>query len=126
MQRRIWLMATVAALFGLQAPLCAIACLTSAGAESTAVHLAEPPCHEQVAQSSPPAAPPPHDDGCCEFAAEMVLPASAATSSVAALAVVPPLASQQLHASVRRAPAIPTVGDLPPPDILLLKSTLLI
>jgi hypothetical protein len=63
-RRSIWRIATVVALFALQLPLCALACLESQAAAQTATHQSEHPCHEETPNSPPPEeAPSPHD-GC--------------------------------------------------------------
>ena len=121
------LIATVATLFGLLAPPCALACLASLEEESSAAQLAESPCHEQNTDSTPSEAPSSHEDCGCEFDYEMLLPGSAAPSNVGTLVVISPSAPRQpLHASTHWALAVPKDTDLPAPDILLLKSTLLI
>ena len=123
--RHIWRVASVAALVGLQAPLCALACLEGQPAEPTLAQHSQAPCHEQ---DRVPDDTPSSDDGCgCEIAREAFLPASEASWSVLTLVfavphgvLVPP------DAEARWKPAVPEASDLPPPDILLLKSTLLI
>ena len=118
-RRRIWLMATVAAFLTLQTPLCALACLESPGE-------AQPPCHEGA--SSPGGAPPSHDD-CegCNLGSAALLQApdphsEAPTPPPAALIAF----SRGIDPGGCPASAISADTDLPPPDILLRKSTLLI
>ena len=124
-RRHIWLMATVAALFGLQASLCALACLDDPQPESTTAHHAEEPCHEHG--SSSPVDRSSHEDRGCEFGYEALVPSPPVSVSAPVLAFVPSTPRwQPTHSSVRWAPPVPKDADLPPPDILLLKSTLLI
>lgn len=123
--RHIWRVASVAALAGLQAPLCALACLEGQVAEAAVAQRSEAPCHEP---DRAPDGAPTSDGGCgCETAREAFLPLSEASWSVPTLVSaatrgvrVPP------DSPTRWRPAVPEATDLPPPDILLLKSTLLI
>jgi hypothetical protein len=135
-KRPIWLIATVLVLFGLQVPLCALACSQGSDAASIAADQAEPPCHkqshkqsthEQSGDSSPAEAPRSEGECGCEIAYEAPLPSADSVSnygSVAFLLLGTP--GQPPHSSVGRARGVPTSTDLPPPDILLLKSTFLI
>ena len=146
-KRPIWPIATGLALFGLQMPLCALACMQGSDAESVAAQQAEPPCHaqnshaqnshaqtshaqksdEQSSDASPPKAPCSEEDCGCAFAYEALLPIADGISSHGSLVVVLlGTPGQVFDSSVRRPSAVPTRSDLPPPDILLLKSTLLI
>jgi hypothetical protein len=131
-KRPIWLIATGLALFGLQVPLCALACMQGSDAESVTAQQAELPCHaqnshEQSRDASPSKAPCSEEDCGCDFAYEALLPIADGFSSHGSLVLVPlGTPGQVFDSSVRRASAVPTSSDLPPPDILLLKSTLLI
>jgi len=131
-KRPIWLIATVLALFGLQVPLCALACAQGPDAESIAAHQAEPPCHGQgshgQSNDSSPAETPRSEGECsCELAYEAPLLSADSFSSYGGVAFLPPGPSgRPLDSSVRRACTVPTSTDLPPPDILLLKSSFLI
>jgi hypothetical protein len=126
-KRPISLIATVLVLFGMQVPLCALACAQGADAESIADHQAEPPCHQQSSDSPASEAPRSEGECDCEFAYEAPLPSADSISNYGSLGFLlvgahgrPP------HSSVRRARGVLRSTDLPPPDILLLKSTLLI
>lgn len=135
MKRWNRLIATAAALFVLQAPLCVLACLPSANpeAETAETHQA-PSCHEQAPSSessSSTSEPVESDAECgCESAYTAVLASADPTFSLAAqnLVVVPPhaMAAPLEAVLVRTSKVRSTETDLPPPDILLLKSTLLI
>jgi hypothetical protein len=126
--RRIWLIATVTALFGLQAPLCALACLESpVDSAPVASQHEEHPCHDESSDSSEPGAP--AHEGCgCEIAYDALIPGQTdATSSISSFVfVVESTPSEPLAAEPYLAHWVPTATDLPPPDILLLKSTLII
>ena len=125
--RRIQLLATVAALSGLLAPPCALACLVSLDVDPSAAELAESPCHGQDSDAMPSEVPSSHEDCGCEFTYEVLLPGSAASSSVGTLVVIFESAPwQPLAANTHWTLTVPKDSDLPSPDILLLKSTLLI
>jgi hypothetical protein len=141
-KRRNWLIAILAALFVLQAPLCVLACLTNATQdESTAeaLHASPPPCHEQAPHTQAPHTQAPtsapdkpadtHNDCGCEDSFTAVLASADKTFTnvqtsqvIATKALEDPVgAALRSTIDVRLSEA-----DLPPPDILLLKSTLLI
>ncbi|GEM_PF-2240741 len=136
-KRRNWLIATLAALFVLQTPLCVLACLTNAAQdESTAetLHASPPPCHEQAPHTQTPTSAPDkpadtHNDCGCEDSFTAVLASADKTfanvqtsQAIATKALEDPVgAVLRSTIDVRLSEA-----DLPPPDILLLKSTLLI
>ena len=130
-KRRNRLIATLAALFVLQAPLCVLACLSGGAPDESAVaaHHDSPPCHEQAPTSEPAEPSDSHDDCGCGDSYEAVLATADQTfSNVQNSPVLPP--------TTHRAPVNAVFStttrvrlneaDLPPPDILLLKSTLLI
>jgi hypothetical protein len=126
-KRSIWLIATVVTLFGLQVPLCVLACMQGSDAESIAAHPAEPPCHEQSSDSSPSEAPSTQQECGCEYAYEALLPSvDSIANHGSSLFLLQGTPGQPLDSRVRWACGGPTSTDLPPPDILLLKSTLLI
>jgi hypothetical protein len=131
--------ATLAVLFVLQAPLCALACLDGVNESDIAfddpISPADPKptsnaghaCHDESPASTPPGAPGSHDDCGCEIGANaLVSPSSDSTSMSLQIFVhastrwVPTASSGSWEAAVARG------LDLPPPDILLLKSTLII
>lgn len=125
MKRRTWLIATVVALFGLQAPICALACLQGPAAAQVAASSEMPPCHDRGSESSPGEAPV-SDDDCCAFADEAAVFDASTPVEIASVAVTP---RNTLWQPVSRAAVAQTVSrsaSLPPPDILLLKSTLII
>jgi hypothetical protein len=127
MRRRNWLIATMAALFVLQAPLCAIACLESSEGATAAGTQQDHPCHEGNEESRPSDAPHQHDDCGCEFLSEVLLPGIDASLCPSNQAVLSPhVLLVQQNARVSFVPSVPARTDLPPPDILLLKSTLII
>ena len=122
-------MATAAALLTLQAPLCALACLdTTETASATASNGGMPPCHDEGSDRAPADSPRSHEDCGCELASEALVVDSNAYSTVAATAsiVAPSVFSPVVSPPIRWVPSIPNNTDLPPPDILLRKSTLII
>jgi hypothetical protein len=129
MTRRVLLIATTAILFGLQAPLCALACIDSSADASPAsvADASEHPCHEESSDSPQPGAPS-HEDCGCELAYEAVLPGAQDTGSTTPTwALAPPSMHSRVADIPRYVPLLVTkLTDLPPPDFLLLKSTLLI
>ena len=128
LRRSSWLIATLTALFGLQAPLCALACLDLSDSTPVAAQGGEPPCHESSTDPSPTGAPGSHEGCGCESAYEALLPGTGSDlSSVSTLAFAPPgTLPYPADSSAAIALPVPQVTDLPPPDILLIKSTLLI
>ena len=136
-KRRNWLIATLAALFVLQAPLCVLACLTNAAQdESTAetLHASPPPCHEQAPHTQTPTPAPnkpadTHNDCGCEDSFTAVLASADKTfANVQTSQVIATKALADPFCAVLRSTIDVRLSeaDLPPPDILLLKSTLLI
>ncbi len=125
--RHTRLLATLAAFAVFQAPLCALACLDGSGssaAESTEAREV-PPCHEAPEPAEPAES---HDDSCCSDAFAAALKQSEKSAAGVALATPPrehPLPPAP-RAVERQVAVVPLETDLPPPDILLLKSTLLI
>ena len=125
-----WLIAAATALFVLQASLCALACLpaeTPDSQPSQAHH--DSPCHEQAPASDSSEPSTPHDDCGCESSYTAVLASPDQTSSsVHNLVVLPPHLLTAPHEAVtgKTSKLRPSETDLPPPNILLLKSTLLI
>jgi hypothetical protein len=124
--RHVWRVASVAALVGLQAPLCVLACGEGQVAQAAVAERSQAPCHEE---GPAPDDAPISDGACgCETAREAFLPLSEASWSVPTLVVfaathgarVPPISATRWKA------AVPEASDLPPPDLLLLKATLLI
>lgn len=134
MKRCAWITASLVALFGLQAPLCAVACLEASheiGARSAelagAAPMAEMPCH---GAATPEPAPAQSDaDPTCTCIAAVVSGAGDASAFAqglpAALAPTRLLRSVSLGNRPLEHPGR-RVERLPPPDILLFNSTLLI
>jgi len=130
MRRRNRLIATLAALFVLQAPLCVLACLSGAvPAESSTATPGDSPCHEQAPSSNPSDPADSHDDCGCEDSYTAVLAGADRTFwNIQSAPVLPPHSLEAPLGALasRTKPVQPIETDLPPPDILLLKSTLLI
>ncbi len=134
MKRRNWLIATVAAVFVLQAPLCVFACIpTAAPAAEMAMADGEhtPSCHEQAPASSESPSEPAnsHDDCGCENSYSAVLASPDETFSTAQNVVaLPPrsLDAPVVQPVTRVSTVWPSETGLPPPNILLLESTLII
>lgn len=125
MKRHIWLIATVTALFVLQAPLCAFACTESAEAQMSTP--TDRPCHGENSDSSPAGESNTHEDCACAFAPETLVsqPIDSNTTMVG-IFVYPALRLEMMDGGNGQEPLAARNGDLPPPDILLLKSTLII
>jgi hypothetical protein len=126
--RRVWLIATVTALFGLQAPLCALACIeNSVDSAPIATQHDDRPCHQESSDSSEPGAPA-HEDCGCELAYEALPPnqTDATSSALGLMFVAPSALSQPPAAYLHLSHWLPAATNLPPPDILLLKSTLIL
>lgn len=127
MKRRTWLIATMTALFALQVPLCALACFDMAETGPTAT--SERPCHEGNPDSSPASESNSHDDCGCKLAPEaLVSQLSESNTTTASIGIF--LSAKQLTELTNSArghtPRVKQDTNLPPPDILLLKSTLII
>jgi hypothetical protein len=129
-KRRNWLIATATALFVLQGPFCAIACLPSFAPDAQVAETHhESSCHGQAPSSKPSEPADSHDDCGCENSYTAILASPDQTfSSVQELVVLPPhFLGAPREAVVSRTTKIwPSETDLPPPNVLLLKSTLLI
>jgi hypothetical protein len=117
----------VAALFVLQAPLCAHACSESAKADPSSI--AEQSCHEDGSDSSPAGQSNSHEDCECSFAAGGLVSqpiASISSPTSAEIGVSPALPLEPTCSTTGQELLVAQNTDLPPPDILLLKSTLII
>jgi hypothetical protein len=130
-KRRNWLIATLAALFVLQTPLCVLACqLNAAPDEAGAEAHHASSCHEEA--PSPRSSSEPRDAhgdcGCGDSYTAVLASADQTVSNVQSSPVLPPTALEvPLNAVFSRTTKVQLCeADLPPPDILLLKSTLLI
>jgi hypothetical protein len=126
-KRRTWLIATVTALFVLQVPLCALACFELAGTGPTAI--SEHPCHEGNPDSSPASESNSHDNCGCKLAPEAPvsqISESNTTTAPVGIFVSAKQLTELTNSARRHTPRVKQGADLPPPDILLLKSTLII
>jgi len=132
MKRNTWIIVSLAALFGLRAPLCVFACMDAA---STAYvtpmeqHQGETaPCHGPG--STYPQSPAPIDHECDCDRTQVVLSKGDPKNASGALEVPsPPLAVVWAAAPGYQSSSAwlwRRHQSLPPPDILLLKSTLLL
>ncbi len=133
-QLHSWTISAFAVLFALQAPVCAVACLSAANDSSPRVAAPQQPvdsapCHGSETDSQPGDPPAYPNDGDCNCETlEQAVWAKAETAA-------PPLLSvpvQVAHASGcslqphRLVLTLPGEQQLPPRDLLLLKSTLLV
>jgi hypothetical protein len=126
LKRHLWLITVVTALFVMQVPFCALACFEPSEANSSAVP--ESSCHEKSSDSSPAGESNSHKDCGCDFAIQALLsqPIDANTTAPVDLVVSRRQQLEPTDSSSSRAPQVRQDSDLPPPDILLLKSTLII
>jgi hypothetical protein len=130
--RHALLVVSFAALFGLRAPLCVFACVqevpSAPVASSAPDSAAPPPCHGSADDAVPEAPATGHECDCASF--QIVLTQAASSKfgvSLAAVVPVPRLAWLPLPAApLALSPAWTKPQDLPPPNVLLLKSTLLV
>jgi hypothetical protein len=125
--------AILTAFFVLEAPLCALACLPTVSSETAmpAGEHADMPCHDSAPSAAPDGPARQSDDCDCGDAFEVVMPStdvSVADRVASSLAAVPsgPTFAFALPRNGHRGTIPLEETDLPPPDILLLKSTLLI
>ena len=125
-RRQLWRIAGVAALAGLQGPLCSLACLDVPMPQAAVAQQAEAPCHGPAPGAGD--APPPSREDCgCEVAPGEILPLAAVTwSPPPGLAAGPHAAPARPDPGPCWRPPVATATDLPPPDILLLKATLVV
>ena len=124
MRRRIWLIAIVTAFFVLHAPLCVLACVEGPSPEATAT---EHSCHDENSDSSPSEQPNSHQSCGCEPVPE-ALASQTSNAEIGSLHLhVSPIHIGELNvARVRCEASIVQNTDLPPPDILHLKSPLIL
>lgn len=132
MKQRSWLIAIVAAVFVLQAPLCVFACIPGSTSNAEmADGQPSPSCHEPAPSSSETPDDPAesHDDCSCDASYRAILASPEQSySNVQTVVALPPrvLDTRRVGHVTRASIVWPSETDLPPPDILLLKSTLLI
>ncbi len=129
MNLRALLTFSVAVFFGTQLPLCVFACIEQAGKPVAAHHSSEtPPCH---ADSSGPSESPRSSGYECRCDQLNLFPAKGdsaqSVSAVKTLSTpVVPLLTKRTGFPRRAALAGDHYRSLPPPDILLLNSTLIL
>lgn len=127
MKRHNWLIAVVTALFVLQTPLCALAC-----SETAADPTIDVSCHEEGTRSSPAGESNSHADCGCDVSANgsanvlISQQIESQTTAPVGFSVVLATRSNAIISSRRQDQRIAALADLPPPDILLRKSTLLL
>ena len=162
MKRRIWLILTVAILFGIEAPLCALACVDAGNSQFTTLdastgstpsaghadpirritrdtqsnqsneanqgHRSQAPCHGSQSAPASNDAPGSHQDCGCDFAVEGLVSDSPSGMNHSLVGWTPMThtASDVVFAADRQVAKAISQSNLPSPDILLLKSTLLI
>ena len=121
MTRHAWLTVSVIALFGLPGPLCVLACLEAMQPAAPAALISEMPCHEQVPSEPSDLG---HDCDCSNASAPALLALDAPTQTLGVVVRVP---SQHPMARLKLLePFVLRVERIPPPDILLQKSTLIV
>jgi hypothetical protein len=125
-KRHVKLITLVTALFVAQVPFCALACFQPSEVSSSAAQ--ESSCHEKSSNSSPAGESNSHDDCGCDFAIQALLsqPIDSNTTTPVDFLVSGRQQLAPTDSSSSRAPQVRQDTDLPPPDILLLKSTLII
>ncbi|HIK86615.1 MAG TPA: hypothetical protein EYG08_16040 [Myxococcales bacterium] len=134
MKRRFWLILTVTILFGIEVPVCAIACLdafdssseiSSADSSHEAPNM---PCHESESRSAPTDSGESHDDCGCDFSVAGLLSDSPAldVNSSHELGTFRTRLLSRLPIRYREVAITEFENELPPRDLLLLKSTFLI
>ena len=131
MKRRTWLILSLAAYFGLSTPLCTYACLFQASETQTTAsphgsHGSHPFTEEH---SNAPRDDLPFDHECdCDELARALLAKGETPKPTPSFAWAVPVTSPHLAPPriAKLSFAKPEEASLPPPDILLLKSTLLI
>ncbi len=131
MKRRARLILSLAAFFGLSSPLCTFACLTQASETHTTASThgshGSHPFDEEHSNAPRDHLPSDHECDCDELAQALLAKGETPkpTPSFAwAVSVTPPHLAPPRIANLSF--ARPEEASLPPPDILLLKSTLLI
>lgn len=125
MIRRAWLILAIATLFGVQGPLCAVACLDQATPTVATDHEDGAPCHGS--EAAPPESPESSDHECKCGLLQLVRSNGDASKT---LDTVKTLTAPAAVAPLRVAKPSPVVvrkwdrdRNLHPPNILLLKSS---
>jgi hypothetical protein len=129
MTRWVWITASLAALFGLQGALCSLSCLEPVDRELASQQpMAEMPCHGTPEGSNPDPAQPVSEDGCSCGASVVARTAEAAAISQGHAAGMLPTFVVSLRLVPGPLPRHhgPAPERLPPPDTLLLNSTLIV
>ncbi len=121
MRRHVWLVLGLAALFGLRAPLCEVACLVTAAPPAAE----QPACHGSTPEA--PERPTSRHHACaCDEMRAFFTKAEGEKPAGALDVVRVTLATTPVGCPVPPTPHAPCQHDLPPPDPLLLHSTLLL
>ncbi len=110
----------------LQAPICAFACFESGKTDPSAI--ADYSCHEESSDSSPAGESNSHKDCGCSFESQALVsqPSDSNTMTPIEIVVSPAQRSEPTSSGRGQEPRVAQNADLPPPKILLLKSTLII
>jgi len=140
----------MAILFGIEAPLCSLACVDAGDPQRVTLthqtssqtspdtssqfpsdsgqgHRPQAPCHDTPSGSGPSNSPASHQDCGCDFAVEGLLSDSPIEAANFVMGLLPSSGFADFRAAEDREALKATfASDIPPPDILLLKSTLLI
>ena len=119
--RHTWLTVSAIALFWLPGPFCVLACLEDAQSAAPAALADEMPCHEQGPSEPSDLG---HDCDCSTASVPALLAFDAPAQMAGVVLRVP------AHRAIARTdllePFVPRVERIPPPDILLQKSTLVV
>jgi hypothetical protein len=131
MKHRAWLVLSLAAYFGLSTPLCTYVCLIEAGGThtTTSTHGSHGSHHFNDEHSDAPRDDRPldHEWDCDEISEGLLATVERPRPTPSFAWVVPVISRHRASPQIAKLPfAKPEQASLPPPDILLLKSTLLI
>ena len=121
MTRHAWLTVSVIAVFGLPGPLCVLACLEDAQSAAPATLAGETPCHEQGSSGPNDLG---HDCDCATASAPALFAFDTPAQLTALVLRVP--SHRAVARMDRLEPFVPRAERIPPPDILLQKSTLIV
>lgn len=126
MKRNNWLIAIFTALFVLQAPICAMACLDQVAPSPDATAASDHGgCHDEVPDPSSSDVPSSHDEcGCASAETVVVSQSNDVAASLLQFVVSIAIRFDIVESHAPRSHSILAAADLPPPDILLRKSTL--
>ncbi|HEB88297.1 MAG TPA: hypothetical protein ENI85_01895 [Deltaproteobacteria bacterium] len=129
MRRNGWQIVVMMALFAIHTPICGLACFESPSVGPTSI--TEHACHEKTSHSSS------HErsgssnpeDGCgCQLTLHGFVPQSADTNASSSIDHAIDAGNRVDRVQLERGTGlqVAVISDLPPPDVLLLKSTLII